>query len=303
MRSRIPAVGERSWWLLLLIGLVAAAALSATSAAGPTPHARGLLFELEHPRGGPPSFLFGTIHSEDPRVLDLPEAVVAALEAADVLVLEVIPDAAALTAAGAAMRLEDNTRLSDLVAPGLYRDCVAAAASRGLPEAVLQGLKPWAVMTLISTPPAETGEFLDRHLYTLALARGKQTLGLETTAEQLSLFEQFTLTEQRALLRAALAALDDRQEMFETLIDAYLRGALGELLALSEARTPGLGPALRRRFRDVLIDSRNLRMLERIRALSRERRYFIAVGALHLPGRAGLLSGLEDGGYRIRRLH
>jgi uncharacterized protein YbaP (TraB family) len=303
MRSRIRAVLARPWWLLLLSLVAMAGTTPPAPPAVPPPYGQGLLFELEPPDGGPPSFLFGTIHSEDPRVLRLPEAVLTALEAADTLVLEVVPDAAALEAAAASMRLSDGTRLSELVTPELYRDCLAAAASRGLPEAVLEGLKPWAVMTVISTPQARTGEFLDRHLYNLAHARGTPTIGLETTAEQLSLFEQFTLAEQLALLRAAIAQQDDAGSMFDQLVDAYLRGALGELLALSEARLPGVDAALQQRFRDILIDARNRRMLHRILALPGSRRYFIAVGALHLPGRSGVLSGLQDSGYRIHRLH
>jgi uncharacterized protein YbaP (TraB family) len=293
----------RPWWLLLLTLLTAAGATGVVPPPGQVPYGAGLLFELRHPRGGAPSYVFGTIHSEDPRVLDLPPPVIAALAAADTLVLEVVPDAAALAAAAAAMRLAEGTRLSDLVAPELYQRCVQVAASRGLPESVLLGLKPWAVMTLISMPRAQTGEFLDRHLYRLAHDRDQPTLGLETTAEQLAVFEQFSLIEQRALLRAALAEHAQTRQRLAELLDAYLRGDLRALLALSDVQVPGLDPALRERFREVLVDARNRRMLERIEALPEAERYFIAVGALHLPGETGLLSRLAQRGYRVRRLH
>jgi hypothetical protein len=217
-------------------------------------------------------------------------------------VLEVVPDAEALAAAVAAMRLAEGTRLPDLLAPDLYRRCVEVAVARGLPESVLLDLKPWAVMTMISMPRAQTGEFLDRHLHHLASARGKSTLGLETTAEQLALFEQFSLAEQRALLRAALAEQAQTPQRHEELVDTYLRGDLRGLLALSDAEVPGLDAGLRRRFREVLVDARNRRMLGRIAVLPHPQRYFIAVGALHLPGETGLLNGLAQRGYRIRRL-
>lgn len=301
-RSRVGRLAL-PWWLSLLSLLVVAGATPVLAGSGHIPYGEGLLFELRDRRGSPPSYVFGTIHSEDPRVLDLPAPVRAAMEVAETLVLEVVPDAKALDAAAAAMRLAEGTQLSDLVAPELYRRCVEAAASRGLPESVLLGLKPWALMALISTPQARTGEFLDRRLYRLAVAGHKPTLALETTAEQLALFEQFSLAEQRALLRAALAAHAQTQQRFAELLDAYLRGDLRALLKLSDAQVPGLDPALQERFREVLIDARNRRMVRRIDALPDSGRYFIAVGALHLPGEHGLLSELARQGYDVRRLH
>ena len=293
------------WHLRLLPVLltVAAAAASAQDEATAQAHSDGLLFELTAPAGGAPSWLFATIHSEDPRVLRLPEPVTAALAAADALVLEVVPDAASVRSAARAMRLPGSTELADLVPLELYRRCEQALAARGLPDSLPRKLKPWAVMTMLSMPPARTGEFLDRHLYQWAQANATPTVGLETTAEQLAVFEQLRPEEQQALLRAAVATQGERERLFEALIGAYLRGALGELLALSEDRVPGLEPTLQHRLRELLIDSRNRRMLMRIRTLPAQRRHFIAVGALHLPGARGLLAGLEAAGYSVRRLH
>ena len=290
-------------WLPVLLLAVAAASASAQGEATAQSHSEGLLFELTPPAGGSPSWLFATIHSEDPRVLHLPEPVTAALAAADALVLEVVPDAASVRATARAMRLPGSTELTDLVPPALYRRCVQALAARGLPDSLPRKLKPWAVMTMLSMPPARTGELLDRRLYQRAQAKAMPTLGLETTAEQLAVFERLRAEEQQALLRAAVAGQGERERLFNALTDAYLRGALGELLALSEDRVPGLEPALQQRWRELLIDSRNRRMLTRIQALPRQQRHFIAVGALHLPGERGLLAGLGAAGYGLRRLH
>jgi uncharacterized protein YbaP (TraB family) len=303
MRRTIAWLAVLPCWLLLS-SLALAAAAPATGLGKPSvDYGDGLLFELMHPDGGPPSYLFGTIHSEDPRVLALPAPVTAAMGNATTLVLEVIPDAAAMGEAATAMRLADGVELRDLLTPELYHQCQAAMAERGLPEAILRDLKPWAVMTLVMMPEGNSGEFLDKQLYRLALADGKQTLALETVAEQLSLFEQLTLADQQALLDAALAVRGERARVFAELIDAYLRGALGELLAVSDTQLEGLDPALELRFRNTLIDARNARMLQRIEALPEPGGYFIAVGALHLPGRTGLLRGLRDAGYGVRRLH
>jgi uncharacterized protein YbaP (TraB family) len=44
-------------------------------------------------------------------------------------------------------------------------------------------------------------------------------------------------------------------------------------------------------------------MVERMLPHIAERSAFIAVGALHLPGEEGILSLLEQRGYRVSRLH
>jgi hypothetical protein len=308
MLRRTEAWHPGPCWLLLLLLWFSGAVATADApvpAQGPSPASgdEGLLFELTPAGGGPTSYLFGTIHSEDPRVLALPQPAVAALASAHTLVLEMVPDTASIRAAAAAMRLDDGGRLEHLVPPELYQRCLEAAAARGLPEGALAGLKPWAVMLLMSMPPAQTGEFLDRRLYEVASAQDKPTLGLEATGEQLSLFEQFSIDEQLGLLRSALAAQAEREQALENLVTAYTRGALGELLVLSDAGAPGLDPDLRARFRQVVIDSRNARMLRRIGALPADRSYFIAVGALHLPGPTGLLAGLREAGFGVRRLY
>jgi uncharacterized protein YbaP (TraB family) len=44
-------------------------------------------------------------------------------------------------------------------------------------------------------------------------------------------------------------------------------------------------------------------MVERMDGLLQEGDAFVAVGALHLPGRQGILQLLADRGYRVTRVH
>ena len=52
-------------------------------------------------------------------------------------------------------------------------------------------------------------------------------------------------------------------------------------------------------FTSEVVVNRNRRMLERIQPRLREGNAFIAVGALHLPGKDGLLTLLRNKGYRV----
>ncbi len=56
---------------------------------------------------------------------------------------------------------------------------------------------------------------------------------------------------------------------------------------------------LSQRLRDALIDQRNLHMLNRMIPKLKKGRSFIAVGALHLPGKNGLLNLLRQKGFVV----
>jgi uncharacterized protein len=254
---------------------------------------RGLLYEIRPPGGGASSYLFGTIHSEDRRVIDLPAEVRAAFEASPRLALEVVPDASAIIKAMVTMSYTDGRLLRDALPPDLYRETAEALGELGMPEEAFKDLKPWAVVTLLSGPPSETGEFLDMLIYRDALASAKRIEGLETMAEQLAVFDDLPETDQVELLRETLASREHLPRIFEELIGAYLERDLERLQTMSEAYLAEGDPALAAMFQEVVIDSRNRRMVERMAPLLLEGGWFIAVGALHLPGDQGIVELLR----------
>ena len=67
---------------------------------------RGILFEIRPPTGAPPSFLFGTIHSEDVRVVELPAPVREAFDVSPNVAFEVVPDASV-----GLLRMESGSRV------------------------------------------------------------------------------------------------------------------------------------------------------------------------------------------------
>lgn len=263
---------------------------------------RGLLFEVTG--GGPlPSYLFGTFHSDDPRVVSLPPPVQVAFDAAEGFVMEAIPDPEAVAKARLVMVYGDDRRLRSVLAPDIYAQAVEAAARRGLPEASIERLKPWALVTLLSAPPNSTGEFLDLFLYRLALDQGKPVAGLETLGEQMAIFDGFTEAEQAALLRDTLATVGELNEVYARLVAAYARRDLDALVQLNTMYRRWGSPELAARIQRLAIDERNARMVERLGPLLAQGGRFIAVGALHLPGPQGVLQRLVDAGLAVRVLY
>jgi len=262
----------------------------------------GVLWRIDNGRSVP-SFLLGTIHSSDPRVLQWPSTVDNALQQTRCLVMEMTLEADSFLKLGNAMLFADGHDIAELLGTTDYRRLQAAMAEQPLPEAILRKMKPWVLMALLSQPKGASGEFMDMRLYRLALADGKDVFGLETADEQLAVFEDMALDDQVALLKATLDQAEDLPRMAAQLVDTYLTGDLTAIAALADAYMNGSGSTLEVRFMRRLNDERNARMMERMIPRIEEGDAFIAVGALHLAGTTGLIQQLAMRGYRLTPVH
>lgn len=288
MRARVSAFTAALFLLLYAASLPAAERFGS-----------GLLFQVTNAQGAA-CWVFGTIHSEDPRVIDLPPPVADAFGSSRAVVLEVVPDAQAIIQSMVRMVYTDGRSLESVVGPALFREAVAAAGELGMPEAAIKDFKPWALVTLLSVPPGSTGEVLDLRLYRQAAEAGKRVLGLETIDEQLAVFEGLSEGDQVTLLRETLEVRANLPAVFERLLLAYLDRDLDRLQTLSDQYLRGGDAALAERFRVAALDVRNARMAERMVPLIDEGGCFIAVGALHLPGDGGVLERLQRQGFTVR---
>jgi hypothetical protein len=262
----------------------------------------GLLFKVDK-GGGDPSFLFGTMHSEDPRVTRLPQAVRQAFDDAEQFAMEILMDEATLIESMAALRLTDGRDLEDIIGPRLYREAMEAVGELGYPVTACRRFKPWALVTLLSIPAPSSGDYLDMILYQRALAQGKQMVGLETVQEQLAPFDSLSDEEQTLLLQDTLESLDELPALYEELLSAYVGRDLAALVELNNTHLDASDSELGRRLNKGVIDDRNQRMAQRLLPVLKEGSAFVAVGALHLPGKDGVLHLLERQGYRIKRVY
>jgi len=262
----------------------------------------GLLWRVER-AGVTSSYLYGTMHSDDPSVVKLPKPVQRAFDQAQSVTLEVVLDPGSLLTMTSALLMTDGNTLESLIGPGLYERTVAVMLTRGMPEMLVANMKPWAVAVILMTPPGNNGLVLDHVLYQSAVAAGKKVHGLETVAEQMGLFDDLSRKDQIALLEDTLDNLDIVGQMFGKLLAAYLDRDLKRLLELNEASMRDSDPLLAETFNRKVIVERNHRMAERMQSRLREGRQFIAVGALHLAGEEGLLKLLSERGYRLSRIY
>ena len=291
----------RCWNLAVLLAMALFFLLAATTRAD-TDRSHGLLWEISK-TGQVPSHLFGTIHSEDPGVVDLPVPVKQAFDASNSVALEVLLDTEAMMYSSTAMLMLDGRSLSGVLGVPLYKQVAEAIVSRGVPEPVLNRMKPWAAAVTLSTPVLETGQVLDMVLYKDALQQEKPVYGLETVREQLDLFDALSESDQIILLRDAVENLPALEAMNAELLKAYKQRDLAGLLTINETSMQTGDQRLAKDFQRRVVDDRNHLMAERMQPYLQQGKAFVAVGALHLPGETGLLNLLEQQGYTVRRVY
>jgi len=262
----------------------------------------GILWQIDKGRSQP-SYLLGTMHSDDPRILNLPVEIKQKFEQADSFSAELKMDMLSLLESQGMMMFTDGRKLSDLLSRSQYRQCVRLMAERGMPEMLVENMKPWAVAAQLNLPKSQSGIFLDMMLYQQASADGKHVYGLETIEEQIGVFDGMTEKEQILFLDESIKQVDEVPEMIRNITRFYLDRDLSGLKDYSD-RLMQRNPAhLTEIFKKRLIVDRNERMVERMQVRLDEGNAFIAVGALHLPGRKGILNILKGQGYQVRAVY
>ncbi len=265
----------------------------------------GLLWQVSKP-GLTPSYLFGTIHSDDPRVMKLPLLVQQHFTHADSVSVEMDLEADKLLTVLFNMYLPLDKTLDRLLPPADYQTLVLELKKQGVPEEVTKRLKPLAILVLISDPDPTGETFLDLMLYQQAKAAKQPVYGLETVDEQLAIFDLLSIPEQVILLKESLPYIEESQKLMGQLHDLYLARDLTGLLDINEQQMQKISPkhqGLMRKFMTGILDERNVRMVDRMQLRLLEGNAFIAMGALHLPGEKGILKLLEEQGYQVKALY
>jgi len=274
----------------------------------PTPlpgvvHARPALWEVKDK--DTTIYLFGTIHLLRPGITWLEGPRKAAFDAAQELVLEIAEDADPAT------QLRILQRALDPTGPTLTSKLPEAARARftallrehGGQAAMVDRMKPWlAAITLTALPLGKLGYDptlgVEAQLRQAARAQGKTITGLETTEEQMGLFESLSEPLQIKLLVDTINEQDDIEQSLARMIDAWSAGnpdVLAEQLNKSMEDDPALV--------QHLLTERNERWADWIKArLKQPGTVFLAVGAGHLAGKGSVQEALRKRRIKSRLL-
>ena len=258
----------------------------------------GLLWKIED-SGGRTSYIFGTIHSEDARVLDFPEVLRTALSESEIFAMELIPDLPTLSRLTKMMHYQDGQTLEEVIGPKLYASIVALLHEYGVPVSMITTMKPWAVAMTISVPPPETGMFMDFSLSLRAAGMGLKVKALETLDEQVAFLEGMLADDQLHILQLAVDKHAELPEQLEEMIESYLSRDLDELNNVAMRQLQETDPEMLEYFQEDGINKRNRKMFKRLELMLAENSVFVAIGALHLGGETGLVTLLREAGYKL----
>ncbi len=232
-------------------------------------------------------YLFGTVHVLKPGLSWFDDAVWAAFNQSDEVMLEMIePDQATMTSMVMKLALNPaGPTLTDKLPESKRAAYAAALADIGIPAAALDRFDPWFAAVTLSVAglpkrgyDPESGA--ERTITAAARAAHKNLAGLETPEQQLGYFDNLPEDLQLAFL---VSTIDDYPRMgaeLDKMVALWAAGdpdALGRNLNEELRKTPEIGR--------VLLAGRNARWADWIaRRMQTPGKIFIAVGAGHLSG-------------------
>ncbi len=296
--------------LLETLPVATLAKINAEAAA--TKNGEGRLWKIEK-AGLKPSYLFGTMHMTDPRVIDLTPQAKTAYDGADTVVIEtteILDEAKAsqsLLAKPDLMMFTDATTLSSLVDPKDLPVFEKGMVDRGMPLAAINKMKPWMIMGIVALPACEMARknsgapFLDIKLAKDAQSAGKKIEGLETMLEQVTAINSLPMKMSVQNLVETIKLGSKVDDVMETMIVLYTEGKIGAIMPLAKniATDTKISDADYNDFEEKLINIRNQTMATRADKILEQGNAFIAVGAMHLVGDKGLVEKFRAAGYTV----
>jgi uncharacterized protein len=277
--------------------------------------AQGLLWRITRADLAP-SYLFGTIHSTDDKAVAIARRAAELAAQAKVVATELggPMDAVDKSALGAQLLAAAIDREHDTFLPGLAgpdgASVEAYLAARGVPKELAHHLKLWFLAVSVAAPQCEAAREqgglaeVDEVIAEAGVDAKIPVVALESADEQAAALAAAPPDLSAALLMtsARLPSLDD--DGYATMLRLYGEGRPAEMIAVVDA-LPQMTPAERaaeRRFDGLLLAGRNETMASRAAPLLAKGGAFIAVGALHLPGREGLIARFRAMGYQIENV-
>ena len=251
-------------------------------------------------------YLFGTIHVLRPGLSWFDEAVKAAFDRSDEVVLElVLPDPAKMAGIVRATGIAPagTPPLTERLPEAKRAAFTAAVVNLGLPATALDRYKPWLAATQLSVGPLQKTGYVSANgpeevVSAAAKAGGKTLIGLETAEQQLGYFNGLSDAAQLKFLESTVDELPTLGKQMTTMVDAWAKGK-PDILAREMNDSLKDTPEVAR----VLLTERNQRWAGWVKQrLGKPGTVFVAVGAGHLAGPDSVQAHLAKLGVTAERV-
>jgi uncharacterized protein len=286
------------------------------------PNPNGRLWRITSTEGAV-SHLWGTYHTPDPLLLDLPDTFRSILLDARVVALEFDPTpesrAELLSAFDTATLWNPWSNAPDSRAdidPRVMGWILQRMADIDWDASYLSQMTDAGLFSLLLYDPC--GDYLsgflpgqDAYIAQQAYLAGAEVTGLQKSEDlALQLTDPARAANARALIQlygASLGPDGADPALRSTAYALYLQGRLGELALwssdlLERVYTPMEAARILRLAEDYVLVERNGFFVAAARPLLDEGGAVLAVGAGHLPGETGMVEMLRDAGYQVDRV-
>ena len=274
----------------------------------------GLMWRIDKP-GLAPSYLFGTIHSTDDSALEVAQRAAQLIGGAKVVATELggpidLVERANITAATLTKALDHDHDTFKVIAPADREGIETFIKGLGYPAEFAHHLKPWFLAVLTALPRCEAEREVqnlpevDQFLAQTAKDARVKVVGLETPEEQLAVIAALRPEIAVTLLTLAVRNQSMNDDLYATMLRLYRESRPAEIVAI-EAALGGMDESERAaedEFMHGLLQNRNATMAERAAPLLASGGAFIAVGALHLSGKTGLVERFRAMGYTVTKV-
>ncbi|MCW1884818.1 TraB/GumN family protein [Luteolibacter flavescens] len=273
-----------------------------------------LLWKVEGPGVEKPSYLFGTLHVGDKRVVTLHPDAEKAFKESGAVHTEAPLDMKSQIASMPLMMRGDGKKLDDVIGEELAKrvEKELKTINPDLDATPFQPMKTWMVAyTLPFLPEQMKGiKPLDMVLWERGAAEGKKTSGMQEIKDQVEGFNSLSDEEQTALLKSSLDYLEkDRaagKDRMKAAADVYVTGDVKKINDLAlESMTElsgGEDAPLMKKLMDSILTKRDGIMADYVEATLKKDPgtvHFFAAGAAHYAGKDGVPSLLEKKGYKV----
>ena len=265
---------------------------------------------------GAPSYLFGTMHTTDPGVSTFSEKAAEAFQLSQIVAVEVADLRPSIMQSYIQKNLGQffsvkGPKLNDYLSQDDFQYVVKQAEKQGMPKNTIPLLKPWfAYISYFQVPGCEAFRMskglvsLDQQIVNSAKSKGKKVIGLESLQDQFTAFSSLGQKHQITLLQDGIFQHKRINDFYFTAMQLYKSRQIGMMIPFSIAfgKDEEKTTSAMAEFLDIMIVKRNQQMFERSLPLVKKGGAFIAVGALHMTGRHGLVEAYRRAGYQVTKL-
>ena len=249
------------------------------------------------------SYLYGTMHTADNRIINMADRAKPYFDASKAYAMELDPDGEKnMMGLMGKMMMGKGYSLQKMIPNKEYGYLDSICTSQiGFPMSMFDNVSPVIIMTIFEGVTMGLDEsslsgkspVLDLYLHDQAKKAKKKIIGIETVSEQLSALGSLSYQDQADMLTQEVDSFRVNKSGGQDVLKYYLAQDLDSLSANDDDSKKS------EKFYKALVTDRNERMAGRMGEFIKKQPTFIAIGAMHLPGDAGVIALLRKKGFTV----